>query len=56
MAASLMMKLETGWHLFGYPAIAFTLMLIGVALGLGIILSALIFDRRARSKEERGHR
>ncbi len=56
LAAAMMMKVDTGWHLFGYPAIAFTLMCIGVALGLGIILSALIFDRRARSKEERGHR
>ncbi|WP_313241616.1 AarF/UbiB family protein [Stenotrophomonas sp.] len=56
LAAAMMMKVDTGWHLFGYPAIAFTLMLIGVFLGLGIILSALIFDRRARSREERGHR
>ena len=56
LAAAMMMKVDTGWHLFGYPAIAFTVMLIGVFLGLGIILSALIFDRRARSKEERGHR
>lgn len=56
LAAAMMMKVDTGWHLFGYPAIAFTLMFIGVALGLGIILSALIFDRRARAKEERGHR
>ncbi len=56
LAAAMMMKVDTGWHLFGYPAIAFTLMLIGVFLGLSIILSALIFDRRARSKEERGHR
>ncbi|WP_312023038.1 AarF/UbiB family protein [Stenotrophomonas sp. 278] len=56
LAAALMMKVNTGWHLFGYPAIAMMLMMIGVVLGLGIILSALIFDRRARSKEERGHR
>lgn len=56
LAAAMMMKVDTGWHLFGYPAIAFTLMLIGVVLGLGIILSALLFDRRARSKGERGHR
>jgi len=56
MAASLMMKLETGWHIFGYPAIALFLMLIGVVLGLGIVTSALLFDRRARAREERGHR
>lgn len=56
MASSLMMKLETGWHVFGYPAIALLLMLIGVVLGLGIVISALLFDRRARAREERGHR
>lgn len=56
MASSLMMKLETGWHVFGYPAIALLLMLIGVVLGLGIVTSALLFDRRARAREERGHR
>uniref|UniRef100_UPI003F595558 ABC1 kinase family protein n=1 Tax=Stenotrophomonas cyclobalanopsidis TaxID=2771362 RepID=UPI003F595558 len=56
MAASLMMRLETGWHVFGYPAIALFLMLIGVVLGLGIVTSALLFDRRARAREERGHR
>jgi len=56
MAASLMMKLESGWHIFGYPAIALFLMLIGVVLGLGIVTSALLFDRRARAREERGHR
>ncbi|WMJ71439.1 AarF/UbiB family protein [Stenotrophomonas sp. 24(2023)] len=56
MASSLMMRVETGWHLFGYPAIAMLLMLIGVVLGLGLIASALLFDRRARAREERGHR
>jgi len=56
MAASLMMRVDTGWHLFGYPLIAMLLMLIGVVLGLSIIASALLFDRRARAREERGHR
>lgn len=56
LAAALMMKVETGLHLFGYPAIALLLMLIGVVLGLSIIASALMFDRRARAREERGHR
>ncbi len=56
LASALMMKIDTGVHLFGYPAIAMVLMLIGVILGLGIILSALLFDRRARAHEERGHR
>lgn len=56
LASALMMKIDTGVHLFGYPVIAMLLMLIGVFLGLGIIASALLFDRRARAHEERGHR
>lgn len=56
LASALMMKVDNGVHLFGYPAIAMVLMLIGVFLGLGIITSALLFDRRARAREERGHR
>ncbi|MNN28059.1 putative ubiquinone biosynthesis protein UbiB [compost metagenome] len=56
MAAAMMMKIDTGWHVLGYPAIALVLLLIGVVLGLGIVTSALLFDRRARSREERGHR
>ena len=56
LASALMMKVDNGVHLFGYPAIAMILMLIGVFLGLGIITSALLFDRRARAREERGHR
>ncbi len=56
MAAALMMKIDTGWHLFGYPLIALVLLMIGVVLGLGIVTSALLFDRRARAREERGHR
>jgi len=34
------------------------LFLLGVGIGLGLILSALLFDHhtRARAREERGHR
>lgn len=56
MASAMMMRIDTGVHLFGYPATAMVLMLIGVFLGLGIVLSALLFDRRARAHEERSHR
>ncbi|MEA9481738.1 AarF/ABC1/UbiB kinase family protein [Xanthomonas campestris] len=56
MASSQMMRIETGLKLWGYPAIAMVLFLLGVFLGLGIVLSALVFDRRVRAREERGHR
>jgi len=32
------------------------LFLLGVALGLGIVASAVLFDRRAHAREERGRR
>lgn len=56
LASSQMMRIDTGFKIGGYPAIALLLFLLGVVLGLGIVLSALLFDRRARAREERGHR
>jgi len=50
------MRIDTGAKLFGYPAIAMVLFLLGVVLGLGIIASAVLFDRRTRVREERGRR
>lgn len=56
LASTQMMRIETGFRLWGYPAFALILFLLAVALGLGIVLSALLFDRRAGAREERGHR
>lgn len=56
LASSQMMRIDTGLKLWGYPAIALVLFLLGVVLGLTIVISAMLFDRRARAREERGHR
>lgn len=56
LASSQMMRIQTGVTLWGYPAVALLLFLLGVILGLGIVISALLFDRRVRAREERGHR
>ena len=56
LASALMMRIETGSRLFGYPAIALVLSLIGAGLGIAIVLSALYGDRKARPREERGPR
>jgi len=56
LASTQMMRIPTTFHLWGYPAIALVLFVLAVFLGLGIVLSALLFDRRARAHEERGHR
>ena len=56
VASAMMMRVDTEHHLFGYPAIAMLLFLVGAGLGLAIVLSALLGDRRARPREERGPR
>jgi predicted unusual protein kinase regulating ubiquinone biosynthesis (AarF/ABC1/UbiB family) len=56
VASAMMMRVETGARLFGYPAIALVLFLVGAGLGVAIVLSALLRDRRARPREERGPR
>jgi predicted unusual protein kinase regulating ubiquinone biosynthesis (AarF/ABC1/UbiB family) len=56
VASAMMMRVDTAHHLFGYPAIAMLLFLVGAGLGLAIVLSALLGDRKARPHEERGPR
>ena len=54
IGAALMMRIDTGPHLFGYPAIALVLFLIGAGLGITIVVNSLRSDRKAKPKEERG--
>jgi predicted unusual protein kinase regulating ubiquinone biosynthesis (AarF/ABC1/UbiB family) len=56
VASAMMMRVDTDARLFGYPAIALVLFLVGAGLGLAIVLSALLGDRRAKPREERGPR
>ena len=54
IGAALMMRIDTGPNLFGYPAIALVLFLVGAGLGITIVVNSLRSDRKARPKEERG--
>jgi predicted unusual protein kinase regulating ubiquinone biosynthesis (AarF/ABC1/UbiB family) len=56
VASAMMMRVETAHHLFGYPLIAMLLFLVAAGLGFAIVLSALLRDRKARPREERGPR
>jgi ubiquinone biosynthesis protein len=56
VASAMMMRIESAHRIFGYPALALLLFLVGVGLGLMIVLSALFGDRKARPHEERGPR
>ena len=54
IAAAMIMRIETRFRLFGYPALALILFLVAAALGICIVVSALLRDRRARPREESG--
>lgn len=58
LSSALLMRVPSRWTLLGYPTFAILLFVVGVVIGLGLILSSLLFDRRtrARAHEERGHR
>jgi ubiquinone biosynthesis protein len=54
VAAAMIMRIESQWELFGYPALALMLFVVAAALGICIVVSALLRDRRVRPREESG--
>ncbi|HEU4813703.1 MAG TPA: AarF/UbiB family protein [Xanthomonadaceae bacterium] len=54
IGAALMMRVDTGPRLFGYPAIALVMFLVGAGLGIAIVVNSLRSDLKAKPKEERG--
>ncbi|MGY1459558.1 MULTISPECIES: ABC1 kinase family protein [unclassified Luteimonas] len=57
LASAMLMRGDvTGPKLFGYPAVAMGMFLIASALGLGIVVSVLLSDRRPKVREERSPR
>lgn len=54
LTSAMLMRSEGGPRLFGYPALAFLLFVVAVVLGLAIVVSALLLDRKARPTERRG--
>jgi len=53
LGAALIMRIPTSTRLFGYPALALVLFLIAFVLGVTLVASTLLSDRKARPKEER---
>ncbi len=56
MASAMIMRIETEHQLFGYPALAFILFMAAAILGFALVLSAVIWDRKPKPKEEHGPR
>jgi len=56
LASALLMRIDTGPRLLGYPALALVLFLVGAVLGLAIVASALLNDRKAKPQETHGPR
>ena len=56
VASAMMMDVDSGWQVGGYPVIALVLFLVGAGLGITIVLSALFGDKKAKPRTERGPR
>ncbi|WP_132999211.1 ABC1 kinase family protein [Luteimonas arsenica] len=57
LASAMLMRGDVaGPKLFGYPAVAMVMFLLASALGLGIVVSVLLSDRRPKVREERSPR
>lgn len=56
VGAALMMNVEAGPRLFGYPAVALVLFLMAAALGFGVVVGSLLHDRKPRPHEENAPR
>lgn len=54
LASALLMDHEGGPRLLGFPALALVLFLLAASLGIAIVLSSLLRDRKARPTETRG--
>src|SRR5205085_977062 len=48
VGAALLMRVETSFQLFGYPGLAMLLFLAAAIIGIGLVLTILITDIRAR--------
>jgi predicted unusual protein kinase regulating ubiquinone biosynthesis (AarF/ABC1/UbiB family) len=56
VASAMMMRVDSGFQVLGYPVIALVLFLVGAVLGLMIVVSALLGDYKVRPREDRGPR
>jgi ubiquinone biosynthesis protein len=56
LASAMLMRMEGGPRLFGYPALSASLFIIAAVLGLSIVINALLRDRKAKPQETRGPR
>ena len=56
LGSSLLMRLEGGPRLLGYPVLALVMFSAAAMLALGIVVSALLGDHRARPHQTRGPR
>jgi ubiquinone biosynthesis protein len=48
------MRAPPAAHASGYPRLALALFVVAALLGLGIVISSLVRDRRTRPRQQRG--
>lgn len=56
LASAMLTRVEGGPRLLGYPALAAALFIVAATLGLAMVISALLRDRKAKPREVSGPR
>jgi len=56
LGAALLMRVDVGPQILGYPAVAFVLFALAVFCGLGLVVSILVTDARSYERGRRGVR
>jgi hypothetical protein len=54
IGASLLMRIDTSWRLFGYPGFAMLFFLFGAFSALTLIYNIYAHDRKARKRRQQG--
>jgi ubiquinone biosynthesis protein len=54
MGGAMMMRVPSNTMIFGYPALALLMFLVGAALGVTLVVQAMLADRRAKPSEQHG--
>jgi ubiquinone biosynthesis protein len=52
VGASMLMRVETSWRIFGYPGIAMILFLLAAAAGVVLLVNILFYDERPDNKKK----
>jgi hypothetical protein len=52
VGASMLMRVETSWRIFGYPGLAMIFFLLAAAAGIVLLVNILFYDEKPDNKKK----